>query len=29
MRWLRNHIAIKSSYADSLPALRAAMDGYL
>jgi hypothetical protein len=29
IRWLRNHIAIKSSYADSRPALRAAMDGYL
>jgi hypothetical protein len=29
IRWLRNHIAIKSSYVDSLPALCAAMNAYL
>ncbi|MFT4639217.1 MAG: hypothetical protein ACI8T1_002541, partial [Verrucomicrobiales bacterium] len=29
IRWLRNHLAIKSSYEESLPALRTAMAAYI
>jgi hypothetical protein len=29
IRWLRNHLAIKSSYEESLPALRTAMTAYI